>query len=148
MLDMSSPRAARSVVIRMEVAPARKLLRARREDAEEAVDRVRTAVVDSRDGRRRARRRARRGAAELEWVKIKVEGYFDGACRAGLVSFDCGEVEELEELEEESEPESEPEFEEVSSDESELEVSESCAAVPLVKDTSALAMRVWSNCSK
>lgn len=148
MFDMSRPRDARSVVIRMEIVPARKPFRARREDAEEAVERVRTAVVESRDGWRRARRRAKRGAEEVEWVKISVEGYFEEAGRLGSVSFDCGEVEELEELEEASEPESEPESEEMSSDESELEVSESCAAVPLVKDTSALAMRVWSNCSK
>ena len=141
---MSRPRDARSVVIRMEIVPARKPFRARREDAEEAVERVRTAVVESRDGWRRARRRAKRGAEEVEWVKIRVEGYFDGTCRLALVSFDCGEVEELEELEEESESESE----EVSSAESELEVSESCAAVPLARGTSALAMRVWSNCSK
>lgn len=62
------------MVMRIEIVPRRKALRARREVEEEAVLRVRTAIVEVRDGETRVSSLARRGAEEVEWVNIRVEG--------------------------------------------------------------------------
>ena len=138
---MSRPRAARSVVMRMEIAPERKDFRALRELAEEVVDLVRTAVVEARLESRSERSRDSRGADSVERVKIRVDGYLEVGARASPMPFVPAGSEEADEPESESEPESDSE-DDVSSEESELELSRSCGVAPFVVCCLAFAIRV------
>ena len=76
--EMSKPREARSVAMRIEVLLARKRERARREAEEVEVDFVRVDIWGASVGERRERSRERRCAAAVERVKIRARLGLEG----------------------------------------------------------------------
>lgn len=82
--DMSRPRDARSVAIRIDDFPEKNAFKDRREDALADVERV--SVEGMKEGVRRERRRERRFAEDVERVNIRTFGWNSDSEACGLTS--------------------------------------------------------------